>query len=170
MLEIFKAVLVKHFLFFLPLVIFSGTRPPLIKLYYVCARYYCNKNWHKNYYWLQRKDLIFRITKSFFFSAFLPGPKRWLTSSQIHMFLKIWTYKTKTIKKKKMQPISPSSLHIQIDTKKKSNIKICPSVNGYKLHLSKLYDSAFYKTRRGLLSWLSGKESACQWRRHGFDP
>ena len=60
-----------------------------------------------------------------------------------------------------MQPISPSRLHIQIDTKK-NNIKICPSVNGYKLHLSKLYDSAFYKTTRGLLSWLSGKESACQ--------
>ena len=50
-----------------------------------------------------------------------------------------------------MQPISPSSLHNQIDTKKKKkSIKICPSVNGYKLHLSKLCDSAFYKTRRGL--------------------
>ena len=91
-MEILKAVLVKHFLFFLPLVILSGTRPPLIKLHYVCVCYYCNKNWHKNYNWLQRKDLIFRITKSFFFSAFLPGPKRWLTSSQLHMLLKIWIF------------------------------------------------------------------------------
>lgn len=125
-MEILKAVLVKHFLFFLPLVILSGTRPPLIKLHYVCVCYYCNKNWHKNYNWLQRKDLIFRITKSFFFSAFLPGPKRWLTSSQLHMLLKIWIFikqNKNNFFKKKMQPISPSSLHNQIDTKKKKKHK-----------------------------------------------
>jgi len=28
----------------------------------------------------------------------------------------------------------------------------------------------FMKNHTGLLWWLSGKESACQCRRHGFDP
>lgn len=55
-----------------------------------------------------------------------------------------------------MQPLSPSKLLIQIDTK---NHKICPSGNGYKLHLSKFSDSAFYKIRRRSSPFLTNGES-----------
>lgn len=80
--ETLKSGSMKHFFLrlFLVLEIRPGTRPPLMKLHYQGVCYYFNKNWHKNYNWLQREDsVIFRIIGVSFLSAFGSGPQRELT-------------------------------------------------------------------------------------------
>ena len=66
------------------------------------------------------------------------------------------------------------ALHIQWQKYWSFSFNISPSNEHPGLisfrHISTCFEPSLIKTSVGLPWWLSGKESACWWRKHGFDP
>lgn len=99
---------------------------------------------------------IFRITKIFFLFCISFWTKCQPTSSQLHALQNPDYYKTKQKQILKLCIHYPYQVCFFNWTFK--TIIICISGNGYKFHLSKLYDSSLHKTRRHSSSFMTNGE------------